>query len=435
LPNLSQFRVATAAQPILEIAVHTTAHNVLTVMNGMNFHYGVPAAAVKKSSDDIIYYDLPTVTNTFSRRNAVTRSDAPQYMLPEGYEPTSLDICCGRGKRNWNHLGNVSFRNLIQSCSDAYMMAPTKNDKTAIVFKIVEDMRLEGCKFLKQQANTGRWLDIGDAQAREKVGHSLRDQVTAFNRQNKKLGENVKLEELEPNRVHIPLARRGSLALSDSGNEGEQRRMSLDTTPLISSFARRPSWVAMQETTLLDGIDETPMPPPPPPQALHPPQQSSLQLLTPQQQEQMEHMGDVPSELTRPIGRTRERRRSTYEYLEKFDFYVAPNPEFEQSFSSVDAGAMDMEGSVAEAEAEDVYPTASNPSIDRSSLFRNSLQTWDPRASSSSSSILSVRRSAMSGGTTLRRLTNSRRISDITMSELMMDGEFTPNDLAFYFEE
>jgi hypothetical protein len=410
-------------------------------MNGMNFHYSVPSAAVTKSSDDIIYYDLPTVTNTFSRRNAVTRPDAPGYMLPEGYEPTSLDICCGRGKRNWNHLGNVSFRNLIQSCSDAYMMAPTKNDKTAIVFKIVEDMRLEGCKFLKQQANTGRWLDIGDAQAREKVGHSLRDQVTAFNRQNKKLGENLKLEELEPNRVHIPLARRGSLSLSDSGNEGEQRRMSLDTTPLISSFARRPSWVAMQESALLDGIDETPMPPPPPqvtsqhppsPPQQPPPSQRHEQLET----QRMGHMDDVPSELTRPIGRTRERRRSTaYEYLEKFDFYVAPNPEFEQSFSSVDAGAMDMDGSVAEAEADDVYPTASNPSIDRSSLFRNSLQTWDPRSSSSSSSIMSVRRSAMSGGTTLRRLTNSRRISDITMSELMMDGEFTPNDLTFYFEE
>jgi hypothetical protein len=393
-------------------------------MNGMNFHYGVPPASLK-SNDDIIYYEFPAAAATTTaaaatRRNALVRPDAPGYMLPEGYEPTSLDICCGRGKRNWNHLGNVSFRNLIQSCSDAYMMAPTKNDKTAIVFKIVEDMRLEGCKFLKQQVNSGRWMDIGDAQAREKVGHSLRDQVTAFNRQNKKLGENSKLEELEPNLVHIP-TRRPSLALSDSGNESEQRRMSLVTTPVISSFARRPSWVAGQETDLLEGAFEHEEKKP---AALQQPQEQQ------QQQNQQQSMeggmeGVVP---TSPPGRSRERRRSTYEYLEKFDFYVAPAaPDIEQSFSSIDGDAA-MDGSIA----EDVYPL---PSVDRSALFRNSVQTWDPRASSSSSSILSVRRSAMSGGTTLRRLTNSRRISDITMSELMMDGEFTAHDLAFYFEE
>lgn len=105
--------------------------------------------------------------------------------LPADYEPTNLDICSGRGKAFWNHSGNVAFRNLIQSQVEVYINAPTKAEKSAIVVAIVDELRRQGCKFLKQEkAPNGEmvWNDIGDAFAREKVGHSLRDQVTALNR-------------------------------------------------------------------------------------------------------------------------------------------------------------------------------------------------------------------------------------------------------------
>lgn len=105
--------------------------------------------------------------------------------LPLGYEPRSQDICCGRGKRNWTHSGNVWFRNLIQANVDRYMQAPSKTDKTAVVISVVEQVRGEGAFFVKQDEDSGRWYDIGDTQAREKVGHSLRDQVTAQKRKEK----------------------------------------------------------------------------------------------------------------------------------------------------------------------------------------------------------------------------------------------------------
>lgn len=118
--------------------------------------------------------------------------------LPVGYEPRSRDVCCGRGKRNWNHEGNVWFRNLIQANVDRYIFAPTKTDKTAVVVSVVEQVRSEGAFFVKQDDDSGRWYDIGDTQAREKVGHSLRDQVTA---QKKKEKEG---DSLSPPRSRAP---------------------------------------------------------------------------------------------------------------------------------------------------------------------------------------------------------------------------------------
>lgn len=105
--------------------------------------------------------------------------------LPDGYVPRSRDVCCGRGKRNWNHEGNVWFRNLIQANVDRYIQAPSKTDKTAVVVAVVEQVRSEGAFFVKQDDDSGRWYDIGDTQAREKVGHSLRDQVTAQKKKEK----------------------------------------------------------------------------------------------------------------------------------------------------------------------------------------------------------------------------------------------------------
>ncbi|KAL7571517.1 hypothetical protein ACA910_020936 [Epithemia clementina (nom. ined.)] len=105
--------------------------------------------------------------------------------LPPGYKPGEFDVCCGRGKRHWNHMGNVRFRRFIQSSVERYMDAPSKNDKTAVVVSIVDDIRNMGGCFLKEDLR-GSWYDIGDHQAREKVGHSLRDQVSTVHRQQQK---------------------------------------------------------------------------------------------------------------------------------------------------------------------------------------------------------------------------------------------------------
>jgi hypothetical protein len=103
--------------------------------------------------------------------------------MPDGYLPSHSDVRCGRGKQNWYMKGNINFRNVIHASLARYMTAPSKADKTAVVVSVVAEIRRQGGHFLKQQElvqeNDGSsgWCDIGDAAAREKVGHSLRDQA------------------------------------------------------------------------------------------------------------------------------------------------------------------------------------------------------------------------------------------------------------------
>ena len=133
--------------------------------------------------DDI----LGAVPTKLANIDSVLNSQSPTS-LPENYVPKELDIVSGRGKRNWNHAGNVRFRQIIQASVDGYIAAPSKAEKTTVVVGIVKQFRDEGAYFLKQD-DAGHWYDIGDAQAREKVGHSLRDQVTALKKA-KKAGSN-----------------------------------------------------------------------------------------------------------------------------------------------------------------------------------------------------------------------------------------------------
>ena len=98
--------------------------------------------------------------------------------LPEDYQPRECDVCCGRGKKNWTHEGNKTFRKLIRKNVKAYQDAVDKQRRNLVVESIVETIYREGGRFLKQD-DSKRWCDIGELQAREKVGHSLRDQVNA----------------------------------------------------------------------------------------------------------------------------------------------------------------------------------------------------------------------------------------------------------------
>lgn len=167
----------------------------------------------------------------------------PGLPLPLGYVPTKLDICSGRGKKNWNLEGNVAFRSYIQTKVSDYIGAQTKIEKTKVVVDILQNLRSQGFQFLKEGKDQ-RYYDIGDKEARDKVGHSLRDQVTAIKqkvRKDKEMGGHAQYEDLQ---LEDPCAqRRPSLTLSDSGNETEMRRSALESTELFKQFARRPSWL------------------------------------------------------------------------------------------------------------------------------------------------------------------------------------------------
>jgi hypothetical protein len=157
----------------------------------------------------------------------------PIYTLPPSYQPTDWDVCCGRGKRHWNHPGNLRFRQLIQSKLQRYMDTPTRSGKTLVVVSVVEEIRRSGGHFLKQDASNEQWYDIGDAEARDKVGHSLRDQVTAHHQR----------QQQQSRRQSMTCWM--SSSHSESGIDSmECLRTSSLSISIRSSFERRPSFIA-----------------------------------------------------------------------------------------------------------------------------------------------------------------------------------------------
>ena len=166
---------------------HTTPtpqNPTLLLMCTITEHYGIWAMNIESGSPKSFPPVQRAEMNDAVLDGQSIRPGVGPEELPKGYTPRPSDVCCGRGKKNWRHHGNATFRKLIHANVAAYMDAATKHDKTLVVKSIVDIIRSNGGRFLKQ-GQDGGWYDIGDSQAREKVGHSLRDQVTALSKQKK----------------------------------------------------------------------------------------------------------------------------------------------------------------------------------------------------------------------------------------------------------
>jgi hypothetical protein len=87
------------------------------------------------------------------------------------------DVLCGRHKLAFNNIGNRRFRITVSLSLERYLTSPRRQDKTLVVFSIVKLIKENGGRFLKWKKD--RWIDLEEKQAREKVGHALRDMASA----------------------------------------------------------------------------------------------------------------------------------------------------------------------------------------------------------------------------------------------------------------
>jgi hypothetical protein len=103
-------------------------------------------------------------------------------------EPGPYDIVCGRNSGAYNYIGNRRFRVTIEMNLQRYIDSPTREDKTNVIKSIVWMLHEQvGARFLKKETfkkssgsrkrGTPRYTVMTDKQAREKVGHALRDLV------------------------------------------------------------------------------------------------------------------------------------------------------------------------------------------------------------------------------------------------------------------
>ena len=145
---------------------------------------------------------MPTVIPTKLTFLSKKQTQEKPLVLPSSYIPTEVDVCSGRGKTHEKHQGNIWFRCLIKENSEKYRTGRTKTAKTKVVVAIVQHVRAQGGKFLKQTVNEDLWYDMGDKDARRKVGHALRDFVSKTDDQaeNLTLGRSQSLSALHRQR-------------------------------------------------------------------------------------------------------------------------------------------------------------------------------------------------------------------------------------------
>ena len=97
-------------------------------------------------------------------------------LLPNDYNLTTFDIVCGRTQFASRHCGNHRFRVMISIFLQQYLDMPDRGrDRSLFFIQIVDTIRSCGSRFVKK--SHGQWCDIGDAEARRKVGRALRDAV------------------------------------------------------------------------------------------------------------------------------------------------------------------------------------------------------------------------------------------------------------------
>ena len=102
-------------------------------------------------------------------------------MMPLGisFSPGPFDVICARGKEAKNHPGNIRFRGMVEKAVSRYANASNRYEKSIVVSTIIETVRKESCGggFVKRNEHDGRWYEVGDTLAREKVGQWLREKL------------------------------------------------------------------------------------------------------------------------------------------------------------------------------------------------------------------------------------------------------------------
>lgn len=130
--------------------------------------------------------------------------------FPKDFAPGTNDVLIGRGKKCYQHSGNVKFRNLVAFKLDDYSAAKTKQEKSRILAAVMAEIRenSDNGGFLKNDPATGLWFEVGDFLAREKTSQAFRDALEdnyrSSNSSKKKRRRLINAESKQKNDVIFP---------------------------------------------------------------------------------------------------------------------------------------------------------------------------------------------------------------------------------------
>lgn len=98
-------------------------------------------------------------------------------LLPVDFEPGQHSVIIGRTKKCYTSVGNLRLRDICLMHLPAYSKCTKKKDKSQVVSDIMQLIREscpEGGAFIKKDGS-GRWHEVRDVIARERVASIFRD--------------------------------------------------------------------------------------------------------------------------------------------------------------------------------------------------------------------------------------------------------------------
>lgn len=95
--------------------------------------------------------------------------------LPSSFSPGPGDVICSKGKLAKSHSANLTLRKLIRSSLPEYSECPSKLERSFIVSRIMKTIRDASPDGGFVRNVDGVWYEVGDRNAREKIGQHFRD--------------------------------------------------------------------------------------------------------------------------------------------------------------------------------------------------------------------------------------------------------------------
>lgn len=119
---------------------------------------------------------LPIERPDHDQEKKKNRTPKVHKPLPLDFQPSNYSVMIGRAKDCKEAIGNRRLKVFVDLALHDYKNAKYKMQKTIVVSTIVEKIQ-DACNnhgaFIKYA--DGRWWEVDDATAREKVGYALRD--------------------------------------------------------------------------------------------------------------------------------------------------------------------------------------------------------------------------------------------------------------------
>jgi hypothetical protein len=112
-----------------------------------------------------------------SKENSIATQTS---LLVHENEIQPTDVLCGRGRRCFQHDGNVNYRDMVAKYSEVYQKTNSRTEKSRIVNAIVDSLGRNGSRFLKQHEEDGNdhWRVLSTKEARLKIAHTFRDYLS-----------------------------------------------------------------------------------------------------------------------------------------------------------------------------------------------------------------------------------------------------------------